>query len=113
MSLQHVPYAQHHARLSLVPEAPSPDPNALSRRKTEQLPLTTESPELSEPLTDRTRSETSIYAPMRRRSLLQHGVATRSSWAENDSRASLPTQIHSQTDLQNYYYNPSKPNSSP
>jgi hypothetical protein len=74
---------------------------------------TEEEPQLSTPLSTRTQSDTNLYGPIRRRSLLQHGVATRTSWIENDSRQSQITQTQSEVDLQNYYYNPSKPTSSP
>ncbi|TVY81337.1 hypothetical protein LSUE1_G004240, partial [Lachnellula suecica] len=109
MSLQHFPYQQHHARLSLVSEARSQEPekevgsNPLSRFEEEdpQNPL------------PRTNSESALYGPIRRRSLLQHGVATRKSlFPQNDSRQSLPSQI-SANNLQNYYHNPAKPASSP
>jgi hypothetical protein len=111
MSLQHVPYSQHHARLSLVPEAPSPQPgHTIERRPVRQQD---DNQQMSETLSTRTNSDTNLYAPIRRRSLLQHGVATRNSWADNDSRTSLSTQFHSQTDLRNYYYDPNRPTSSP
>lgn len=72
-----------------------------------------DNPNLSNTLTTRANSDADLYAPMRRRSLLQHGVATRTSWLENDSRQSLPSQSQTADDIQNYYYNPSRPTSSP
>lgn len=127
MSLQHVPYAQQQSRLSLVPEAPIPRPDSINkrhsiiaRRDTEKRrselhepPIQDGQLQLSNPLSVRTRSDTQLYAPIRRRSLLQHGVATRNSWVENDPRQSLPSQSQSQSDIQNYYYDPAKSTSSP
>jgi hypothetical protein len=111
MSLQHVPYAQHHARLSLVAEVPSPQSEASKRQSI--LQQEDNSPQIGNPLSLRTNSDTTLYGPIRRRSLLQHGVATRTSYVEPDARQSLPSQRQSSADLQNFYYNPSKPTSSP
>ncbi|KAH8594066.1 hypothetical protein B0O99DRAFT_595778 [Bisporella sp. PMI_857] len=112
VSLQHVPYAQHYARLSLVPEAPSPQPNSKRQSLYREVSPQEESPELTH--ASRTNSDTQLYAPIRRRSLLQHGVATRNSWVENDSRSSLPSQMaDSLVDMQTRYYNSEKPTSSP
>src|SRR6266536_1380924 len=111
MSLQHVPYAQHHPRLSLVPEAASPQPDQPeASKRMSRWEEGDDSPKLSNPLTTRANSDADLYAPMRRRSLLQHGVATRTSWAENDSRQSLPSQSQTTDDIQD---NPSRPGSSP
>lgn len=112
MSLQHVPYSQHHPRLSLVAEAPSPQPDLTKERRQSVLPQEDSSPKIADPLPARTNSDAAIYAPIRRRSLMQHGVATRNSWIEPQSRKPVPTPVRSQTDLQNYYYNPTKPASS-
>lgn len=90
MSLQHVPYAQHQARLSLVPEGPSQHlPRVQTVRADTVQELT--SPKLSP--ASRTNSDTQLYGPIRRRSLLQHGVATRKTWVDSDSRKSLPSQV--------------------
>jgi hypothetical protein len=128
MSLQHVPYAQHQPRLSLVPESPSPRPDSMIFRRQSILPIRdtvkrrsviveppkeAESPQLSHASTSRSNSDSTFYAPIRRRSLQQHGVATRNSWVDNDSRATLPSQAAAQEDLQSYYYDPAKPASSP
>ena len=129
MSLQHVPYAQHRARLSLVAEAPSPRPDQWehpkrilhiqSEQKEKRRSQYTQEEETSQAmngLPERTNSETELFAPIRRRSLLQHGIATRTSWVENDGRQSLPSQMPCQAsreDIENYYYNPAKPTSSP
>ena len=129
MSLQHVPYAQHYTRLSLVAEAPSPQPDEWegsqrtsyiqiekSEKRTSQYIQGEDNSPVGSGLPERANSEPEIFAPIRRRSLLQHGIATRKSWVENDSRQSLPSQLPSNTsrdDLQNYYYNPAKPTSSP
>lgn len=130
MSLQHVPYVQHHPRLSLVAEALSPQPDQwegsrTSHIQTEQAELKRrsqciqeeESPQQSTGLPERSNSEPELFAPIRRRSLLQPGIATRKSWVENDPRQSLPSQLSSQQrqdDLQkHYYYDPAKPTSSP
>jgi hypothetical protein len=111
MSLQHLTYA-HHARLSLVQEVSSPSESSASKRVS-RYEEPAHSPTLSNPLSTRTNSEPTLYVPIRRRSLLQHGVATRSSYIEPDPRPSQAAQ--STPDLRNdpYYYNPSKPTSSP
>ncbi|CZR63590.1 uncharacterized protein PAC_13487 [Phialocephala subalpina] len=126
MSLQ--TYA-HHPRLSLVAELPSPQPDNTNGIKR----LSRYGQEDGSPggLTEasRTNSESALYAPIRRRSLLQHGVATRTSFVESDHRSSLPSQASPDNtpprkpvpppqedlsdDMRDYYYNPSKPTSSP
>jgi hypothetical protein len=111
MSLQNVPYSQQHARLSLVAETPPPRSKKPKRRSI--LQREDNSSQIGAVLSMRTNSDTTLYAPIRRRSLLQPGVATRTSYVEPDPRQSLPSQIHSSGDIQNYYYNPSKPTSSP
>ena len=64
-----------------------------------------ESPKLSS--ASRTNSDTQLYGPIRRRSLLQHGVATRNSWVESDSRKTLPSQVvESPVNLPRYNYTP-------
>lgn len=61
----------------------------------------------------RTHSAPALYMPIRRRSLLQHGVATRRSlFSDNDSRQSLPSQMHA-NEFNDYYCNPAKSTSSP
>ncbi|TVY56189.1 hypothetical protein LCER1_G002504 [Lachnellula cervina] len=111
MTLQHFPY-QHHARLSLVAEAQSPEPEKSDSKRLSRYEEEEVEPQASLP---RTMSEPALYVPIRRRSLLQHGVATRTSlFSQDDSRQSLPSQVQAQSDdFQDYYYNPTKPTSSP
>lgn len=110
MSLQHIPSLQHYARLSLVPEAPSPKLGLpMPTGQPEQQQQNDSSLRPTETLSTRTNSDTDLYAPIRRRSLLQHGVATRNSWTEDESKKSLLSQAHAQSDLQSYYYKPTKP----
>ena len=55
----------------------------------------------------RTNSDTDLYGPIRRRSLLQHGVATRKSWVDSDSRKTLPSQVvESPVNPSKYNYTP-------
>ena len=115
MSLQHVPYSQHQTRLSLVPEAPTPQPNFTMQRRQSIQPLEMEhnGPRISSSLAARTQSDTSLYPPVRRRSLLQHGVPTRQGWIEkNDFRQGLPSQVQTQREPQTYYHDPAYPVSS-
>ena len=128
MSLQHVPYAQHHARLSLVAEAPSPQQSHwVDKRASYIQPEQVEQwsshslqgvqlPQIVNSLPQRRSSETELLAPIRKRSLLQHGVATRKSSVGNDEQQSLPSQMSSmasQGDLHNNYYTTLKSTSSP
>ncbi|KAL2062037.1 hypothetical protein VTL71DRAFT_6303 [Oculimacula yallundae] len=96
------PYRNTNPRLSLVAELPSPRPNQgdLMLRRSRH-----EEEESVHTAMSRTASETELYMPIRRRSLLQHGVATRTSYAE-EVPPSVPVQ------LRNYCYNPTKPTSS-
>jgi hypothetical protein len=54
-----------------------------------------------------------MYAPIRRKSLLAHGVATRASYVQPDPPQSHPPRLDSLNDMENYHYNPSNPTSSP
>ncbi|KAG9241523.1 hypothetical protein BJ878DRAFT_482859 [Calycina marina] len=111
MSLQHVPYSQHQTRLSLVPEGPS-------RQSSNRRSVTTEtlhqlqSRDIS--YASRTSSDTQLYGPTRRRSMLQHGVATRTSWVDSDPRSTLPSQTSSPSmQLPAYKHNLAWPNTLP
>ncbi|PQE17851.1 proteophosphoglycan ppg4 protein [Rutstroemia sp. NJR-2017a BBW] len=80
-SLPHVPYASSSDsnRLSLVSEALSPKPDSVHIATG----LAGQHGDLdwqrSDPSYQRSQSDPAIYAPIRRKSLLQHGVATRPS----------------------------------
>jgi hypothetical protein len=100
---------QHQARLSLVAEVPSPQSDVARRQST----LPEGNNPIGQAMTTRTNSDHALYAPIRRRSLLAHGVATRASYVEPDPPRSVPPQANLPQDMQNYYYNPSKPTSSP
>lgn len=67
------------------------------------------SPALSNPLHARNQSDTSLYSPIRRRSLLQHGIATRPGWVENEPRQPLPGNVNSHNDELNLPSSPTKP----
>ncbi|KAF4624785.1 hypothetical protein G7Y89_g13382 [Cudoniella acicularis] len=112
MSLQHAPYSQHHPRLSLVAETQSP-PLEKAAPLTNTIYGQPDKAHTSNSLLSRTDSDAALYVPIRRRSLQQHGVATRTSYVENDPRQSLPSQVKSVEEIQNYYYNPAKPTTSP
>jgi hypothetical protein len=64
-------------------------------------------------LSTRTNSDTTLYGPMRRRSLQQPGLITRKEFGANDPRKSLPSQSKNIDQLQDYYYDPSRSTSSP
>lgn len=100
---------QHQARLSLVAEVPSPQSDVARRQST----LLEGNSPIGQAMSTRTNSDPALYAPIRRRSLLAHGVATRSSYVEPDPPRSVPPKAELPQDMQNYYYNPSKPTSSP
>jgi len=57
---------------------------------------------LAPPLSKRTMSETAIYAPMRRRSLMQHGVATRPPSLVDSSSRSNSLQIQSSFHMRSF-----------
>jgi len=102
------PYGHTNPRLSLVAEIPSPRPE---QADTMQRLSGHEEEEAAHVGISRTTSETNMYVPIRRRSLLQHGVATRRSYVEEVQ--SLPPQPRNVEEFQNYYYNPTNPTSSP
>ncbi|KAH7311121.1 hypothetical protein BKA65DRAFT_163961 [Rhexocercosporidium sp. MPI-PUGE-AT-0058] len=102
------PYGHTNPRLSLVAELPSRPEQADSIQRFSGF-------EEDEPIhkcMSRTPSEAEIYVPIRRRSLLQHGVATRRSYVD-EPRQSLPPQPRNVEEFQNHYYDPAKPTSSP
>jgi len=101
--------ANHQARLSLVAEVPSPQSEVPRRESI----LEEDNNPIGQALTTRSNSDTAMYAPIRRKSLLAHGVATRASYVEPDPPQSHPVRSDSVNDMQNYHYNPSKPTSSP
>lgn len=103
------PYGHTNPRLSLVAELPSPKPEPADTMQ--RLSGYVEEEAAHIPMS-RTTSETNMYVPIRRRSLLQHGVATRTSYVE-EVRQSLPPQPRNVEEFQKYYYNPAKPTSSP
>ncbi|KAH6665178.1 hypothetical protein B0J14DRAFT_492552 [Halenospora varia] len=116
MSLPYAPYPHHNPRLSFVEEVQTPAPDKALPARTNSIYGQSEkdantNSRLS--LSSRTNSDTALFGPIRRRSLLQHGVATRTSFAESDPRQSLPSQVKTIEDLQDYYHNPEKPTSSP
>ncbi len=135
MSLQHLPYAHHQARRSLVAEAPPPRPGKGERaqrtpyaqseqgeKRRSQYGQEEENPpaQMASGLPERSAANPDVFAPIRRRSFLQHGIATRQSWAEGDARQSLPSQLPSQwltpaaqDSSRNHDYNPTEPPSLP
>ncbi|RDL40865.1 uncharacterized protein BP5553_00844 [Venustampulla echinocandica] len=127
MSLQHVPHTQHHPRLSLVAEVQLTPAEKVESLKGVSLYSQEEHSQLSNTPLPRTTSDTTLYGPIRRRSLQQPGVATRRSYigddfhqslpselrnGRNDSRQSLPSQLKRAEQLQDYYYHPAVPASS-
>jgi len=88
---------------------PSP-PSDVPRR---QSILQDDSASIGQAISTRSNSDNAIYVPIRRRSLLAHGVATRTSYVEPDLPQSHPPRADSLKDLTNYYYDPTKPTSSP
>jgi hypothetical protein len=68
---------------------------------------------LNPSLSSRTNSDTTLYGPVRRRSLQQPGLITRKEFGANDPRKSLPSQMKDIEKLQDYYYDPSRSTSSP
>lgn len=102
--------SNQQARLSLVAEVPSP----LSDVPRRQSMLPEDNTSIGQAISStRTNSDAAMYAPIRRRSLLAHGVATRTSFVEPDLPQSHPPGGDSLQDLKSYYYDPSKPTSSP
>ncbi|KAH8648322.1 hypothetical protein BGZ60DRAFT_534999 [Tricladium varicosporioides] len=116
MSLPYAPYPHHNPRLSYVEEVQTPALDQALPARTNSIYGQSEKDASTNPrlsISSRTNSDTALFGPIRRRSLLQHGVATRTSFAESDPRQSLPSQIKTIEDLRDYYYNPEKPTSSP
>ncbi|KAG9233745.1 hypothetical protein BJ875DRAFT_511365 [Amylocarpus encephaloides] len=113
-SLQHLPHQTHNSRLSLVAEIHPPPLEKVEIARRESVHGEEDDPRLSNPrLSSRVNSDTTLYAPIRRRSLQQPGIVTRKEFAANDSRKSLPSQVKNVDDRNESYYNPSKPTSSP
>ncbi|KAJ8068960.1 hypothetical protein OCU04_002641 [Sclerotinia nivalis] len=99
-SLPHVSFASNNNnnnRLSLVSEALSPRPDSiniatgLAGQHFGEMDW-----QLSDPFCQRTQSDPAIYAPIRRKSLLQHGVATRPSITSNPQsfQNHIPVSYH-------------------
>ncbi|ESZ94168.1 hypothetical protein SBOR_5446 [Sclerotinia borealis F-4128] len=97
-SLPHVPSASNNSnRLSFVPEALSPKPDSiniatgLAGQHSGEMDW-----QLSDPFCQRTQSNPAIYAPIRRKSLAQHGVATRPSITLNPQsfQNQIPVSYH-------------------
>lgn len=111
-------YAQQLNRLSLVAEIPSPQPQHIpppevrggSRRNSiyDQDEIGTQASNAG----SRRGSDAEKYGPIRRRSLLQHGIATRpTAFMDTDPRRSLPSQVQAAEALQSSYH--SQPNPTP
>ncbi|KAB8296417.1 hypothetical protein EYC80_009161 [Monilinia laxa] len=98
-SLPHVSFASNsnNNRLSHVSEDHSPRPDSiniatgLTGQKAGEMDW-----QLSDPFCQRTQSDPAIYAPIRRKSLLQHGVATRPSVMSNSQsfQNQIPISYH-------------------
>ncbi|APA10913.1 predicted protein [Sclerotinia sclerotiorum 1980 UF-70] len=104
-SLPHAPFASNNNnnnnnsnnRLSLVSEGLSPRPDSiniatgLAGQHFGEMDW-----QLSDPFCQRTQSDPAIYAPIRRKSLLQHGVATRPSITSNQQsfQNHIPASYH-------------------
>ncbi|KAE9365469.1 hypothetical protein N431DRAFT_473524 [Stipitochalara longipes BDJ] len=99
--------SSQQARLSLVAEVPSPVD--IARR---QSVLQEDNASIGQAISTRSNSDAAIYVPIRRKSLLAHGVATRTSYVEPDPEP-LPPRADSLKDMKSYYYDPTKPTSSP
>ena len=113
MSLQPPNFPLPANRLSLVSELPSPQPETNEGSK--RLSRYTEDDD-SEHISargSRRGSDAEMLVPIRRRSLLQHGIATRPNFMADDPRSALPSQMRLPHEMQNYYYNPEKPTESP
>ncbi|KAF7935619.1 hypothetical protein EAE99_002599 [Botrytis elliptica] len=84
-SLPHVPFpSNNNNRLSLVSEGLPPRPDSINVATNLAGQHGGEMDwQLSDPFCQRTQSDPAIYAPIRRKSLLQHGVATRHSVISN------------------------------
>ncbi|KAG4027007.1 hypothetical protein MFRU_034g00650 [Monilinia fructicola] len=97
-SLPHVSFASNNNnRLSHVSEVHSPRQDStnfatsLTGQKSGEMDW-----QLSDPFCQRTQSDPAIYAPIRRKSLLQHGVATRPSAMSNSQsfQNQIPVSYH-------------------
>lgn len=97
-SLPHVPFASTNGnRLSLVSEGLPPRPDSLNIATGLAGQHSGEMDwQLSDPFCQRTQSDPAIYAPIRRKSLLQHGVATRPSVISNPHsfQSQIPISYH-------------------
>jgi hypothetical protein len=104
-------YAQQLNRLSLVAELPTPvQPPRPKQPSIRACSIRTSIYEQEETGTQASRagsrrnSDAEKYGPIRRRSLLQHGIATRPTpFVENDPRRSLPSQLHTPEVVQSHY----------
>ncbi|KAJ5034944.1 uncharacterized protein L3040_008212 [Drepanopeziza brunnea f. sp. 'multigermtubi'] len=85
-------YGPRNPRLSLVPEIPSRGP---AQAENSSRFIRHDQEEASEPsVTAMTDPDTQLYVPIRRRSLLQHGVATRASSAAGTRQRLPPKPTH-------------------
>lgn len=98
-----LPTSHSHARLPFVSEASFLQPSS-AQKVTFAEPGPEDNPRPSGPL-HRAQSDTNLYSPIRRRSFLQHGIATRSG-TDTDPLRWFRKSSRSRDDLQNYRYNP-------
>ncbi|KAI9732919.1 MAG: hypothetical protein M1818_007352 [Claussenomyces sp. TS43310] len=94
-SLSYLPFSKQSSRLSLVVEVKTPEPDLDVRARWPNYTGETDEPytrHLSAPPTQRTNSDASANFPIRRRSLLTPGIATRGNSAEDVSQRSSFTQ---------------------
>ncbi|KAL3417202.1 hypothetical protein PVAG01_11202 [Phlyctema vagabunda] len=110
----------HQSRLSLVVEQTTPlaTPSIASDEGSKRFSKLwgvgkqeTQTSAPPSPLAERPEAEPTVYAPIRRRSLLTPGIATRSSYVEPTSRELLPSQVQAPStsdQLRRYYHGPRK-----
>ncbi|PBP21775.1 proteophosphoglycan ppg4 [Diplocarpon rosae] len=99
-------YGLTHPRLSLISSMPPYAPEQPAELRSRYEPGETRPP------LGRTHSETLLYVPIRRRSLLQHGVATRASPVGAPRHPSTPPARHEGA-LPNHHHPPALATSSP
>lgn len=101
LSLQNLSHSPHKRSVSFATEAPSTLPSSARQLRFTGIEEEERSPRKSGPL-QRAQSDTNLYAPIRRRSFMQHGIATRNGGMDTDPLRWFRRSSNTRVNAQNY-----------